>query len=182
MGSRGEVERGPGRWLSCALLLLACGADGGRMPPADDGREEPVRTRWPELPAVRIAPRPPAPAGPDQPDPRWALLYDLAHPDPLVRMEAVERSAPHAKDALVRARLLELFDDPDPDVAADAMATLGTDDPAVRERLFVVMRDRRGRPKQVAAHLLIHSGELRGRWYRFAHSVVQGPERVIYVY
>ncbi len=153
------------------------------MPPADDALEEPVATRWPDLPAVQLPPRPPAPAGPEQPDPRWVLLYDLAHPDPLVRLEAVERSAPHAKDPLVRERLLECFDDPDPQVAAQAMGTLGTDEEAVRERLFVVMRDRRGVPRRMAARLLIDSGELRGRWYGFARSALQvSPPRVLHLY
>ena len=165
-------------WLPLLAVLLACGADGRRMPATNGGLEEgrPVALRWPALPEVELPQRPPGPAGPSQPAPRWQIFFELAHPDPAVRLDAIERARAFSKEPAMRARLLELLDDPDPEVAAAVMHRVDANDPEVHDRLFVVLRDRRGVARQLAAHYLLRTGRLRGRWQTFAQSVAY-PER-----
>lgn len=154
------------------------------MPAMEHGlaEERTVRLRWPDLPEVKLAPRPTEPAGPTSPDPRWELLFALGHPDPEVRLDAVNRATGHAKESPVRERLLELVDDADPEIAIAAMDELDAGQPDVRERLFVVLRDRRGEPRRVAAYLLVQSGGLRGRWGAFASQIADGPNRRIHFF
>ncbi|MBO6940757.1 MAG: hypothetical protein JJ863_37630 [Deltaproteobacteria bacterium] len=176
MGTSGN-ERAAWAWLPLLGALCACGADGARMPRTEHGLgEERVRLRWPDLPEVKLTPRPPEPAGPASPDPRWEVLFGLAHPDSEVRLMAVHRSTPYAKESLVHERLLELVGDPEPEVAMAAMDRLDVHLPDVRERLFVVLRDRRGDPRRVAARMLVQSGHLRGRWSAFAYAVAFDSE------